>query len=727
MRIAARSMLAGVLAAITLPAVAQQTEPQQQAVAAAHDDVHWLRDEQSGCKAPDPNFSENDGIVWLGACRNGVIDGPGTLTFTNKGQPQVTISGTFRDGNLESGHAALSWPDGSKYDGDQTGGKFNGQGVFISAQQDRLQGTWKDGALNGDATVTWANGNRYQGGWSNGKAEGRGVETWANGDRYDGDWQAGIAQGHGVQVWANGQRYEGEWQNDMPNGTGTLVRPDGTQFAGKFVDGHPVVQTSDSAPPGPQQASAVPAPASTATPAPPTLPSPATSSPSSASASPTSASPTSASPSAASPAAGAVNKNLSEIEGEKLIAVDGSSLALSAADDGFTREITKPDGASSTTAFTFVNDRMGTVADANDPDHVTGMFKMADDEIDIDYSDGRSEVLKPALGGVAQALRAPQAGTTCVIWYPQGHVFSDSERKAALADYASKLGVAYRVSGKVSDKVSGRRGAKHVAACMVAATPAVSVVATPAVLQLGRVPHPAPRPIQASYQIPTPIPAPPSPAQTPAPVGVTKASALSHTESQVPALAAVEVRTSQVHLIDPPKPNIPNFAGGTFAAPAVANHAASAPAVATLPAAPSSVPQPGAPTPPAPATPSSAVASLDPYAPDLTDSGASSCLSVASDGTHWGFKNSCAYTVQFAYCLKGDDEVLAACKNGVIGGSAAPSSFSALVGDASMKEKSIDHQFRWVACSGGAGEVIPKLDTVDPPVGRCLRARQAAN
>src|SRR5204862_6364458 len=33
--------------------------------------------------------------------------------------------------------------------------------------------------------------------------------------------------------------------------------------------------------------------------------------------------------------------------------------------------------------------------------------------------------------------------------------------------------------------------------------------------------------------------------------------------------------------------------------------------------------------------------------------GASNCLWVESDGSHWGFRNKCEYTVQFAYCLMG--------------------------------------------------------------------------
>ena len=33
----------------------------------------------------------------------------------------------------------------------------------------------------------------------------------------------------------------------------------------------------------------------------------------------------------------------------------------------------------------------------------------------------------------------------------------------------------------------------------------------------------------------------------------------------------------------------------------------------------------------------------------------------------------------------------------------------------------LDHDFRWVACGGGAGEVVVHLDRIDPPEGRCVR------
>jgi len=76
--------------------------------------------------------------------------------------------------------------------------------------------------------------------------------------------------------------------------------------------------------------------------------------------------------------------------------------------------------------------------------------------------------------------------------------------------------------------------------------------------------------------------------------------------------------------------------------------------------------------------------------------------------------------VQFAYCLR-SGAALASCSDGAVAGSVAGNGFGALVADESLKETDAAHDFRWVACQGGAGEVIPHLDAVDPPSGRCVR------
>ncbi|HMH64808.1 MAG TPA: hypothetical protein VK515_04440, partial [Rhizomicrobium sp.] len=152
-------------------------------------------------------------------------------------------------------------------------------------------------------------------------------------------------------------------------------------------------------------------------------------------------------------------------------------------------------------------------------------------------------------------------------------------------------------------------------------------------------------------------------------------------------LESVAVKSSEIHLID----------DAAIAAPTVsATVAAAAPA---------------------------SVASAD-------KNDASHCLKVDSDGGHWGFRNSCGFVVQFAYCMAGGADNLTACGKDVTvsaAGSVAAGGFGALMADTSLKEKDAAHNFRWIACGGGAGEVVAHLDHFEPPAGRCERTRTAAN
>ena len=84
---------------------------------------------------------------------------------------------------------------------------------------------------------------------------------------------------------------------------------------------------------------------------------------------------------------------------------------------------------------------------------------------------------------------------------------------------------------------------------------------------------------------------------------------------------------------------------------------------------------------------------------------ASSCLKVESDGSHWGFRNSCSYDVQFSYCLAQGGDQLTACSAGGVAGSVAGRGFGALMADKSFSEADAEHDFRWLGCEGGAGEV----------------------
>ncbi len=108
----------------------------------------------------------------------------------------------------------------------------------------------------------------------------------------------------------------------------------------------------------------------------------------------------------------------------------------------------------------------------------------------------------------------------------------------------------------------------------------------------------------------------------------------------------------------------------------------------------------------------------------------SNCLKVDSDGSYWGFRNHCGYVVQFAYCLlHGEDRMTACDGDGAASpsGSVSANGFSALFADDSLGERGVEHDFRWVGCRGGAGEVAPHLDTADPASGHCERSARTAS
>ena len=58
-------------------------------------------------------------------------------------------------------------------------------------------------------------------------------------------------------------------------------------------------------------------------------------------------------------------------------------------------------------------------------------------------------------------------------------------------------------------------------------------------------------------------------------------------------------------------------------------------------------------------------------------------------------------------------------------GSVSAGGFGALLADKSFSETDAEHDFRWLACDGGSGEVVAHLDRFDPPSGRCVRAGDA--
>jgi hypothetical protein len=533
--------------------------------------------------------------------------------------------------------------------GDCADGKANGLGTATFTHggiSQSFTAQFTGGVIpDGHVITRWGKGWSYDGEEINGVFSGAGILTTDASDRFEGQWVDGKMNGFGVLRRASGERYSGDWKNDRPNGMGQLWHVDGTAVSGTFVDGK-LAQTDQRAN---EQA-----------------------------AEETSDAPVATQAVAKSMTADTAKAPFGGVSGKTLIGVDGSSIALNLIEGGMELQVIPADAGAAATArkttFTYMTDRMGTVVeDSGVPGagtSVTGFFRLTGKGVEIRYADGRSAMLSSnGDGGVQMALDG-DSGASCRSWYPAGHAFSETDKKAALNAYASKLGLP--VTANVSGSVAGN-------ACSASPAPVAKNAAPPAAAAA-----PQSAPPQASALKARPE----RHAALKAPAHIAKAS-YRIGDYQPRTLDAVTVKTSEIHTVD-----------GAIVVPNIGETVA-----ATAPAAPTRT---------------------------AGKSDASNCLKVGSDGSHWGFRNGCDFAVQFAYCMAGSSDSLTACGaqdavTSSVTGSVAANGFGALMADTSLSDKDASHNFRWIACGGGAGEVVAHLDHFEPPAGRCERTRTASN
>ena len=367
---------------------------------------------------------------------------------------------------------------------------------------------------------------------------------------------------------------------------------------------------------------------------------------------------------------------LANVSGVKLVAVDGSTFSLTPTEGGLTLALISQNGAAQRSSFAFMSDKLGTVSEDSDPGRVTGFFRETDNGFEAQFADGRTQSLVAnTAGGLTLTIRNG-TDASCTSWYPPDHAFSASERRAALAAYADRLGL--------GDKA---KKTPHAAAVCAPAIRVVKNKTLPGNVQpLVVVTHPNSQSAPMKTDIST--------------------TGTGGTSGLIPIM----VRSSPVHAVDIP------VVQPVLAAPQLIQASASLSAATGPALIKTSTPVPTT----QPATVTTTQASLIPTV--APGSGASDCLSVDADGTNLGFRNHCAYGVQVAYCLQRASEAAASCDTGSKSGSVSANGFVAVLLDTNIKTSDAEHDFRWVACSGDTGDIVARLDRSDPPMGRCVRA-----
>jgi hypothetical protein len=640
-------------------------------------DPHWLMDEQSGCWAYDSNAGPKNSITWSGDCRNGRADGEGTLTFFERRREIERLTGTFADGMLQDGHVQIAWSDGSSYDGDEVHGQFNGTGVLIASDGSRYDGQWRD-----DNFVGPANRNPDVAGDDNARPGGDTPEVADNAK----------------------QNNSTDEQDDE------RTRVD---------------QAAQTKTPEPEHAQPV------------------------------------------------VHWPFLDGAQSKLSAVDGSELSFSVESGGMLkRTIVHADGSTADTTLTPDSDNTGTVR--NQRGVVVATYQLANDALDITYRNGRTEsIAANGAGGLTVTTTPPGGLSIKNDWYPV-----DRTTTTAQNDVAPKPEVVTPAPVKL---VVATPLPTKLAAATTAPSPKPAI-APPLPAPDANLPTPSPKPHLAALASHTPahtmaavhdiapeethamvardseheiheetvVDSPIHPSVKPAATVSAEVAENLPQPEQKPALHTSKKHQKHGHVavaeatpdqqpvamhadVLPPPPEV-----HAVTVPDLHLRSTPPPVHSVAIATPPPPVRPAIATPPPPAPTHVAIASVTPPAPPAATPvhiavahaigtqepalrrSASDCLTVETNGTHWGFRNNCVTDIQFAYCVKNGVDRLTACGDSAVPGSVAAHGFTSLIADLSMKDPSASHAFRWVGCIGGAGEVVPRLDQSDPPMGRCL-------
>ena len=135
---------------------------------------------------------------WNGKCTNQRISGAGTLS----GPPDLSITGTFENGELKGTGKVRLLTETLLYDG-----------------------TFSDGALHGTGKQTFADGSHYQGGFVDTKFDGQGHWDISPTVSFEGTFKNGDMAGHGILTYPQGSM-EGEFKGWAMDGNVTF-RPTG--------------------------------------------------------------------------------------------------------------------------------------------------------------------------------------------------------------------------------------------------------------------------------------------------------------------------------------------------------------------------------------------------------------------------------------------------------------------------------------------------------------------
>ena len=116
-----RTLLVGLVPMLAFASLAQAAAPDL-----SGKDPHWIQDAANLCWAANPDPKPGENIIWNGGCKDGLLDGRGTLSWYIDGRLVARDTGTYKNGEM-SGHGRIVFQDGTSFEGE-----FPGKGVITT-------------------------------------------------------------------------------------------------------------------------------------------------------------------------------------------------------------------------------------------------------------------------------------------------------------------------------------------------------------------------------------------------------------------------------------------------------------------------------------------------------------------------------------------------------------------------------------------------------------------
>jgi len=127
-----------------------------QIVQAESQDTDWVED-SNGCKVANPHPHPIETIKWSGRCKDGYIEGAGTVQWYSEGKVNCVSSGTFKGGKLSGkGYVTMPYADYKRVNVGKR--DFNFHRIWPSGS--RLDGVFVEDQLVGDGIMTKPNGQK---------------------------------------------------------------------------------------------------------------------------------------------------------------------------------------------------------------------------------------------------------------------------------------------------------------------------------------------------------------------------------------------------------------------------------------------------------------------------------------------------------------------------------------------------------------------------------------